>query len=219
MAGTLAKWSRAGTEVITVCLTSGGAGSNASTPPGMTREDLAKIREEEQRRACRLLGIETVVFLGYEDGYLEPSLALRRDVTRVIRRYRPDAVVCSDPTIRFIGNRYINHPDHRAAGEVTLAAVFPSAETRFMFPELLAEGLEPHAVQTVWVHGPERPDTLIDIAGVLDLKIRAMRAHESQTRDWDPAAFLKERARREGRRRGLRAAEAFRRIVLGSAAD
>src|SRR3989449_975340 len=99
--GTLAKWARSGSRVITVCITSGGAGSNQSTPLDMTREALVPIREEEQRRACQALGISDVVFLGYEDGVLEPSIALRRDLTRIIRRYKPDAVVCGDPTVRF----------------------------------------------------------------------------------------------------------------------
>src|SRR5262245_50973370 len=142
--GTLAKWARAGSAVATVCITSGGGGSNEHTPPGMTREQLIPIREDEQREACRMLGFNEVIFLGYEDGALEPSIALRRDLTRVIRRYRPDAVVCGDPTVRFYGATYMNHPDHRVAADVTLDAVFPSAETRLIFPELLEEGLEPH---------------------------------------------------------------------------
>src|SRR6058998_2842822 len=92
--GTLAKWARAGTRVVTVCITSGGAGSNEHTPPDMTREALVPIREEEQRQACRVLGIPDVVFLGFEDGMLQATLDLRRELTRVIRRFRPDAVVC-----------------------------------------------------------------------------------------------------------------------------
>src|SRR6266436_5212684 len=108
VAGTLAKWARAGSEIVTVCLTSGSAGSNDSTPADMTREKLIPIRQDEQRGACRVLGIKEVVFLAGEDGMLEPTLALRREVTRVIRRYRPDAVVCGDPTVRFYGTRYLN---------------------------------------------------------------------------------------------------------------
>jgi len=218
VAGTLAKWARAGTEVVTVCLTSGGAGSNPTTPLDMTREHLVKIREEEERQACRLLGISEVVFLGYEDGLLEPSIALRRDLTRVIRRYRPDAVVCGDPTVRFYGDRYLNHPDHRVAADVTLDAVFPSSETRLIFPELLDEGLEPHHVNAVWVHGSDRPNTFIDIGEVLDLKIGALREHKSQMGGWDPAAMLQGLAQREGAQCRLPAAEAFRRMVFQGAA-
>src|SRR5712691_2031952 len=212
--GTLAKWARAGSEIITVCLTSGEAGSNESTPADMTRAKLVPIRQEEQRQACRVLGIKEVVFLDAEDGMLEPTLALRREVTRLIRRFRPDAVVCGDPTVRFYGNRYLNHPDHRVAADVALDALFPSAETRFIFPELLDEGLPPHKVTRVFVHGAERPDVFVDIAGVLEVKIRALREHASQMGDWDPAPFITGWARQQGARRRLRAAEAFRRMVL-----
>ena len=212
--GTLAKWARAGSEIVTVCLTNGAAGSNESTPADMTRDTLVPIRQDEQRRACRVLGVKEVVFLDYEDGLLEPTLALRRDVTRLIRRYRPDAVVCGDPTVRFYGNRYLNHPDHRVAADVALDAVFPSAETRFIFPELLDEGLPPHKVTRVFVHGAERPDTFIDIAGTLDVKLAALREHQSQLSAWDPAEMITGWARLQGKRRRLRAAEAFRLMIL-----
>jgi LmbE family N-acetylglucosaminyl deacetylase len=217
VAGTLAKWARAGSEIVTVCLTSGAAGSNESTPPDMTREKLVPIRQEEQRQACRVLGIRDVVFLDYEDGMLESTMALRRDVTRVIRRYRPDAVLCGDPTVRFYGNRYINHPDHRAAAAVALDAVFPSAGTRFIFPELLEEGLAPHKVTRVFVHGAERPDTFIDIADTLDLKLAALREHRSQLGAEDLAPMITEWARTQGKRAGLAAAEAFRLMLLDDA--
>jgi LmbE family N-acetylglucosaminyl deacetylase len=216
VAGTLAKWARAGSHVVTICLTHGAAGSNESTPADMTREKLAPIREVEQRRACELLGIRDVVFLDYEDGMLEPSLALRRDVTRLIRRYRPEALVCGDPTVRFYGNRYMNHPDHRVAADVALDAVFPSAETRFIFPELLDEGLVPHKVTRVFVHGAERPDTFIDIADTLDVKVAALREHKSQLGPWDPTEMITDWARRQGKRARLKAAEAYRLMLLES---
>jgi LmbE family N-acetylglucosaminyl deacetylase len=214
VAGTLAKWAAAGSEIVTICLTRGEAGSNRFTPADMTPERLAKIREEEQRAACRVLGVAEVVFLGYADGTLEPTIPMRRELTRLIRRYRPDAVVCGDPTVRFYGTRYMNHPDHRVAADVTLDAVFPSAETRFIFGELLGEGLEPHHVGAVWLFGSERPDTYVDIARTLPVKIRALREHRSQMGDWDPAPMLKGWAREQGARRKLRAAESFRRMVL-----
>ena len=214
VAGTLVKWARAGSEIVTVCITDGDAGSNRHTPADMTRARLAKIRQEEQRAACRVLGIAEVVFLGYEDGVLAPSIALRRDLTRLIRRHRPDAVVCGDPTVRFYGNRYMNHPDHRVASDAALDAVFPSSGTRFIFPELLDEGLAPHHVSAVYLHASDHADTFVDIAGVLDVKIRALREHKSQMGDWDPAPMLRGWARQQGARRRLRAAEAFRRMVL-----
>jgi LmbE family N-acetylglucosaminyl deacetylase len=214
--GTLAKWAQAGSSVVTVCITSGSAGSNEYTPPSMTRAQLVPIREDEQRQACRVLGISDVVFLGYEDGVLEPSIALRRDLTRLIRRHRPDAVVCGDPTVRFYGTTYLNHPDHRVAADVTLDAVFPSAETRLIFPELLDEGLEPHHVRTVFIHGSERSDTFIDISPFLDVKLAALREHKSQMGEWDPGPMIRQWAAEQGRRKKLAAAEAFRHMRLGS---
>ncbi len=214
VAGTLAKWALAGSTIVTVCITSGSAGSNEYTPAGMTREALAPIREEEQRDACRVLGVSEVIFLGYEDGVLEPSLALRRDLTRIIRRHRPDAVVCGDPTVRFYGQSYLNHPDHRVAADVTLDAVFPSAETRLIFPELLDEGLKPHKVPAVFVHGADHPDTFIDISEVLDVKLAALKAHRTQMGAWDPTEMITAWAREQGARRRLAAAEAFRLMRL-----
>src|SRR5688572_30935796 len=156
----------------------------------MTRARLARIREEEQRAACRVLGIADVVFLDYEDGALTPTIDMRRALTRLVRRYRPDAVVCGDPTVRFYGNRYLNHPDHRVAADVALDAVFPSAGTRFIFAELLDEGLDPHKVTRVFVHGAEKPDTFVDISGTLDLKVAALREHQSQLGEWNPTEMI-----------------------------
>ena len=212
--GTLAKWARAGCHIVTVCITSGNAGSNDYTPPTMTREALAPIRKDEQREACRVLGISEVIFLGYEDGGLEPTLALRRDLTRLIRRYRPDAVVCGDPTVRFYGATYLNHPDHRVAADVTLDAVFPSAETRLIFPELLDEGLEPHKVRAVYIHGSDRPDTFTDISAFLDVKLAALKEHRTQMGKWDPTEMITGWARMQGARRRLAAAESYRLMRL-----
>jgi LmbE family N-acetylglucosaminyl deacetylase len=214
VAGTLAKWARAGSEIITVCITRGDAGSNDKTPREMTQADLTRLREEEQRRACRVLGIKQVIFLNYPDGILQPTLDLRRDLTRLIRKYKPDAVVCGDPTVRFYGNSYLNHPDHRVAADVALDAVFPSAGTRFIFPELLAEGLEPHQVERIFIHGSEKPEVFVDISGTLDVKIAALKEHKSQMNDWDPTEMMKEWAREEGKEHGLEAAEGFRVMVL-----
>jgi LmbE family N-acetylglucosaminyl deacetylase len=212
--GTLAKWARAGCEIITVCITSGGAGSNKYTPPDMTRRALVAIREEEQREAGRILGVKDTIFLGHEDGMLEPSIALRKELTRLIRRFRPEAVLTGDPGMRFYGSTYMNHPDHRVAADVALDAVFPSAGTRLIFPELLDVGLEPHEVHQVYIHGAERPDTYVDISDVLDVKVAALRAHKSQMGEWDPKEMITQWAREQGKRRKLPAAEAYRRMVL-----
>ena len=212
--GTLAKWARAGCEIVTVCITRGGAGSNKYTPLDMTREALVAIREDEQREACRILGVKETIFLDYEDGMLEPSIPLRRELTRLIRRHRPETVLTGDPTVRFYGTTYMNHPDHRAAADVALDAVFPSAGTRLIFPELLAEGLEPHEVRQVYIHGADRPDTYVDIAETLDVKLAALRAHKSQMGEWDPSEMITQWAAEQGRRRKLKAAESYRRMIL-----
>ena len=213
--GTLAKWARAGSHVATVCITSGGAGSNEHTPPEMTRDALVPIREEEQRQACRVLGIPDVIFLGFEDGMLQATLDLRRELTRVIRRFRPDAVVCGDPTVRYYGSMYMNHPDHRAASDAALDAVFPSAETRLIFPELLAEGLEPHKVRAVFIHGSDSPDTFIDISEALSAKLAALKEHRTQMGTWDPTDMITGWAKMQGAPRKLEAAESFRLMRLG----
>ncbi len=213
--GTLAKWARAGSHVVTVCITSGGAGSNEHTPPDMTREALVPMREEEQRQACHVLGIPDVVFLGFEDGMLQATLDLRRELTRVIRRFRPDAVVCGDPTVRYYGSMYMNHPDHRAASDAALDAVFPSAETRLIFPELLAEGLEPHKVRAVFIHGSDSPDTFIDISESLSAKLAALKEHRTQMGTWDPTDMITGWAKMQGAPRKLEAAESFRLMRLG----
>lgn len=212
--GTIAKWARAGAEIVTVCLTSGDSGSNEKTDPSMTKEALVKIREEEQRNAARVLGVKEVVYLRYPDGALQHTISLRRDLTRLIRKFKPEVVVCGDPTVRFYGNSYMNHPDHRVAADVALDAVFPSAGTRLIFTELLSEGLEPHEVSRIFIHGSDKPDTYIDISSTLDAKVAALKEHKSQIHDWDPGKMMRDWASEEGKERGLPAAEAFRQMIL-----
>lgn len=212
--GTLAKWARAGAEIITVVITSGDAGSNEGTPEDMTKTKLAELRQVEQRNASAVLGVKETIFLRYADGTLQPTLDLRRDLTRLIRKYKPDTVVCGDPTTRFYGNSYMNHPDHRAAGDAACDAVFPSAGTKFIFPELLAEGLMPHQVSRVFLHGSEKSDAWIDIGETLEIKVRALKEHPSQIGDWDPLEMMTEWARDEGKEKGIAAAEAYRVMIL-----
>ncbi|MFQ6059487.1 MAG: PIG-L deacetylase family protein [Anaerolineae bacterium] len=210
--GTVAKLTQAGKEVTYVICTNGDKGSS---DPEMTSERLAEIREQEQRVAAQLLGVKEVVFLGYRDGELMPTLELRRDITREIRRYKPDAVFTQDPTTRYIGQVYINHPDHRAAGEAALAAVFPSARDRLTFPELAAEGLEPHKVREVYLTLTLAPDYWVDITDTLDLKIAALMEHRSQFEDPQRIVeWVRERARQVAEGQGMSYAEAFKRLTL-----
>jgi LmbE family N-acetylglucosaminyl deacetylase len=210
--GSVARWAREGRAVVFCVVTNGAAGVNEHTP---SNEGLVPIRRREAAAAARILGVKDLVCLDYQDGVVEPTLGLRRDLTRVIRQVRPDVVVCSDPTVRWYGNDYLNHPDHRAVASAALDAVFPSAETRVIFPELLAEGLEPHRVREVLVSGAVPPDTWVDIADTLDVKCAALRAHVSQVGPGDWAdAMLRGWAAEAGKRVGLAAAETFRRMVL-----
>jgi LmbE family N-acetylglucosaminyl deacetylase len=210
--GTLALWAAAGRQLVYAFCTDG---SKGSSEPGVRPAELTARRQGEQRAAARHLGCEEVVFLPYEDALLEPTLALRRDLTRLIRRYRPQIVVCFDPSVFWVGERYIQHPDHRASGEAALAAIYPTARDRLTFPELLAEGLEPHNVEEVWLASAAAPNRWIDIGATLERKIAAMQLHRSQVDD--PArlaGFLREIAAAAGQGQGLAHAEAYRVIGL-----
>lgn len=213
IAGSVARWTREGRDVAFCLVTTGGAGVNEHTP---SNEGLIPIREKEQRAAAKILGVRELVLLGYPDGTLEPTLGMRRDLTRVIRRFRPDIVVTGDPTVRYYGNEYMNHPDHRAVASAALDAVFPSSETSAIFPELLAEGLPAHKVKQVFISGSLDPDVFVDIARTLAVKCRALKAHRSQVGkgEWVDQ-LLKSWAIRDGKRGGVPYAEAFRRMVLG----
>ena len=212
VAGTVAKWVQAGAWVRYVLVTSGDAGSHQ---PGITRQELARVREAEQRAAAHIVGVDDVVFLGYHDGEVEPTLALRRDLVREVRRFKPDVVVCFDPTRLFVGDGYINHPDHRAAGPAALDAVVPAAAMPLIFAELREEGLEPHRVRELLVAATPEPDTWIDITETIDLKIEALRQHTSQfPDDWDPSEMIREWAAESGAKVGVPYAESFRRVIL-----
>lgn len=213
VAGTLAKWARASCELTSVIITSGDAGSNNPAHDEAYKPVLAKLREKEQLAANKTIGVRETIFLHHPDGELEPTLALRKELTRLIRRFKPDAVVIGDPQGVFYGNGYINHPDHRAAAQAALYAVFPSAETRLIFTDLLRAGFEPHKVKRVYIHGSEKPDTWVDIASTLNVKLRALRKHKSQLGDWDPTKMMREWAAEEGKEKGLKYAEAFKVMV------
>jgi LmbE family N-acetylglucosaminyl deacetylase len=211
VAGTAAQWAQEGTEVTYVIVTNGDKGSD---DPGMTSEQLAAVRREEQERAAARLGVSRVLFLGYEDGMLQPTLELRRDLARAIRAYRPHTVVTFDPTVRFITDNYPNHPDHRATGDAAVDAVFPAARDRLTFPELLEEGLEPHKVTELWLGAGPSANHWVDIEPVLDRKIAALREHQSQLGEFPIEEFIPEMAKGQAEGSPYKYAESFRRIVL-----
>lgn len=219
VAGTLAKWAQAGCEIVTVIITDGSAGTNDPQHGADYKPTLARIREDEQRAANDILGIKETIFLGYPDGELVPSIALRKDLTRLIRRLKPDAVVIGDPTGVFYGNGYINHPDHRAAAEAALYAVFPSAGSRPIFVDLLDEGLELHNVKRLYIHGSEQPDTWVDITETLDTKIKALQQHMSQVPADKVGKWLTEWAEEEAKDKDMKYAEAYKVMVLHKEKD
>jgi LmbE family N-acetylglucosaminyl deacetylase len=175
-AGTIATWTSAGTEVTYCILTDGDAGGFDETP----RDQMGPMRQEEQRAAAAAVGVTDVRFLGHPDGRLEPTLDLRRDIARVIRQVRPQRVLTSSPE-RNWDRIAASHPDHMAAGEATMRAVYPDARNPFAFPELLAdEGLEAWTVSEVWVNPSPRADHAVDVTDVVELKFAALKSHVSQ---------------------------------------
>ncbi|MDQ4004918.1 MAG: PIG-L family deacetylase, partial [Actinomycetota bacterium] len=145
------------------------------------RREIADIRVREMRDAAAILGVGDVAFLGYPDGMLEPNLDLRRSITREVRRVRPDVILTFDPSLRWFGRSYINHPDHRAVGDAVLAVVSCDAPTRPQFPDLLDAGYEPFNVPALWLAtDPNKADRFVDIAETIDKKIDSLRAHTSQ---------------------------------------
>lgn len=207
VAGTVAAWTRAGCRVTYMVCTDGNAGSHE---PGMTREKLAEIRRAEQRAACAALGVSEVVFLGYDDGQLQPTLELRRDLVRAIRQHKPEVIIASDPTRLLVGDGYINHPDHRAAAQAALDAAAPASAMPLLWPEVGA----PHGVRQVYVYGNDEPNVWVDVTETIGQKIAALKQHASQMGDWDPTERIKEWNAEMGREKGLAYAECYRVITL-----
>jgi LmbE family N-acetylglucosaminyl deacetylase len=210
---TVAQWTDTGIEVAYLVITNGDAGS---PDPNVNRVALAATRRLEQTAAAKVLGVDRVEYLGYPDGQLESTRELRRDISRAIRQFRPDRVVCQSPERRW-DFLPASHPDHLAAGDAAVRSVYPDARNAFAHPELLAEGLEPFVVRELWVVAHPNPNTAIDVTSTFDRKIAALRCHESQLRDPDEVArFVRARLERNAREMGLpegALAETFR-VVL-----
>lgn len=210
-AGTAAKWAKYGCDVTYVVLTDGNIGSREA---GMTAEKLAQIRRREQSEAAEVAGAARCLFMGEPDGRLQPTLELRKKLIRLIRQHKPNVVVCGDPQF-FYSDGYINHPDHRNAGQVAMEAVFPSSDSPLLFPELVEEGFEPYKVNYVYISfGRREANTYIDISETVETKIAALRKHESQLGDWDPEERVREWTAETGKKVGYAHAEGFYRITL-----
>jgi LmbE family N-acetylglucosaminyl deacetylase len=178
-AGSVARWTDAGIEVSYCICTSGEAGGFDLSVPRTTMVD---IREAEQRAAGKVVGVSDITFLRYPDGRLASTLDLRRDISRVIRRVRPQRVVSQSPERNF-QRVYASHPDHLAAGEATMAAVYPDARNPFAHPELLEEGFEPWSVAEMYLATADASDVFVDITDTFERKLEALRCHVSQHAD------------------------------------
>ena len=167
MAGTVARWTREGKDVVYVVCTNGDKGTS---DPKMKPKELASIREQEQIAAADVLGVKEVIFLRYPDQALEETPQFRKEIVRLVRMYKPDVVVTVDPH-----RGYLDHRDHRMTAQVTLDAVFPYAGSAYSYPDLLEQGLQPHKAKEIWFSGTEDPNYYVDITDTIDIKLAALR--------------------------------------------
>lgn len=211
--GTMAKFAADGAEVYYLILTDGSKGSDNYS---LSSSQLIKIRQSEQQTALKALGGKDVTFLGYPDGYLEITMDLKKDIVHEIRRLKPDVVVTNDPTFIYSAQRgYLNHPDHRAAGQATLDAIFPLARDHLSFPDLYQQGLLPYKIKTVLLTNFEQANFYVDISSTIDKKWQALKAHASQIPDFaSMQQRIEDLAKAAGKQAKCELAEAFMRIDL-----
>lgn len=210
-AGTIARWTKAGTVVEYVLVTSGDVGI---AEKGMTKVRAREIREGEAIHAAKIVGVDNVTFLREPDGMVEATLLLRKKIVREIRRFKPEVVICGDPTVLWTGGNYINHPDHRNTALAAVDAVFPAAGQPNLFEELEEEGLFAHKTRKVYITGWSQNDLYVNITDTIDLKIQALKAHMSQMKDWDPEPRIKEWAAETAKGKEMAYAESFRVVTL-----
>ena len=212
--GSLLRWAAEGAEIYYLLLTDGSRGSSDQTA---SHESVAALRQADQKAAAQIVGAKDVLFLDYTDGCLEVTMDLKRDIVRAIRRVKPDTVVVMDPSVLYSTERgMINHPDHRAAGQATLDAVYPLARDHLSFPEVAAdEGLAPHKVEHVLLTNFETQNYYVDISEYFEKKLDVVAAHASQFDDRDRMkSFLEPQAQALGAKTGSAYAEGFVRIDL-----
>jgi len=173
VAGSVARWVREGKEVVYVVCTNGDKGTSDRK---MKPEELARIREKEQRAAARVLGVREIIFLGYPDQALEYTPEFRKEIVRLIRMYRPETMITVDPYRRY----FWWHRDHRACGQVVMDAIFPYARDHLAYPDLLEQGLEPHRVKELLLFNTDEPNYRVDISDTFNLKLAALLCHKSQ---------------------------------------
>ncbi len=216
-AGTAARWIDAGSEGWLVCCTSGDQGGEDPTADPL---ELAAVREREQRAAADIIGYAGVSFLHAPDGALVNDLAMREQLVREIRTFRPDAVLATDPDTLFYKGGGVNHTDHRAAGIAAVDAVYPAARNPMAFPWLAKGGLAAHNVRRLYLFWSDRSDTWVDVSATLDRKLQALAAHESQIRDFEKLADrIRSWAAEEGAPIGSIAAESLRLVIIDDDED
>jgi LmbE family N-acetylglucosaminyl deacetylase len=211
---TLARWTSLGNEIQYCLITNGNKGSS---DPNITPEALAELRVKEQEKAAAIIGVKAIHHLRHDDGTLVPDIEVRKEVIRVIRKVKPEIVVSCDPTNFFPNESYINHPDHRAAGQIAIEAVFPAAGNAMFFPELITnEGLQPHSVEEVWLSLTNQPNITFDITEFYETKLNALHEHKSQIGDREAFDLRMRTTRRTKDSTELlpRYEETFRRIVF-----
>ncbi|MCB0095438.1 MAG: PIG-L family deacetylase [Caldilineaceae bacterium] len=212
-AGTAIKMVQKGIDVTFMILTNGDKGNHN---PEITRNQLIELRKIEQRAAAAVEGVQHVLFMGVEDGFLQSTPDLRKRVTREIRRIQPQLIITSSPDRYFGGNGYINHPDHRNAGIVTLESIFPATDNMMFFPELLDEGYLPHKIKQLYIMGDAQVDLKIDITEVFEQKIEAIICHKTQVREPEKLQErMTQRAGQEQEDGSVRFFEQFRVLKFG----
>ncbi len=177
---TIAKWTQEGHNVNYYLFTKGEKGINDNY---RITKNIISIREKEQKYAAEVLGVKSVQYLSYKDGMLVPNLEARKNIVRIIRELKPNIVVTCDPTNYYLNDNYINHPDHRAAGQIVVDAVFPAPQNELYFPELLSEQLNPHIIEEVWLSLPKEANITVDVTETWPLKVQALEEHISQIGD------------------------------------
>tara|TARA_A100001037_G_C15095915_1_gene611439 strand:- start:446 stop:1228 length:783 start_codon:yes stop_codon:yes gene_type:complete len=211
-AGTLARWAKLNTRICYLVCTSGDAGIARS---GMTRQEASQIRENEQRTAANIVGTKDVVFLREPDGMLQPTMEVRKKIVREIRRFRPEVIFCGDPNLVWAGETYINHPDHRAAATAAVDAIFPAAGQPNMFEELSQENLSAFKPRKVFTSGLlDDNQTVLSIDDTINIKIKALLAHESQFKGKDPSDYVFERAKAVAEGHNMKYGESFKITTL-----
>lgn len=213
--GTIAKWVGEGNLVSYLLLTRGEKGLNDHFNLNDINK-IIRIRKEEQANAAKVLGVNEIRYLHEPDGYLTASILNRRKVVKTIREIKPDIILSCDPTNYFLRDTYINHPDHRAAGQIVIDSVFPAVQNPSFFPDLIINNnLSPHQLKEVWLSLPLSSNTIVDVTGFWAQKLNALHAHESQI--GDPGQFdqrMMERRVQGTSIKSPRFEETYHRIVL-----